>query len=126
VIAIIYTGPISRECLLTYNDTLFNTFRKAVVDQGFLETDNSIREYLVEGKVMVHMSFPYAPCIKTSQPLDFLHTLTIWSHTRLWSFARSLRPDFHLCSPLRRDLSGEIARISPATFLSSSKTAGNH
>jgi len=31
----------------------------------------------IEGKVMVYKSFPYAPCINTSQPLDFLHTLTI-------------------------------------------------
>jgi len=30
-----------------------------------------------EGKVIVHKSFPYAPCINNSQPLDFLHTLTI-------------------------------------------------
>jgi len=81
---------------------------------------------LSRGKVMVHKSFPYAPCMNTSQPLDFLHTLTIWSHTHLWSLARLLRPDFHLCSPLRRDLSSEVARISPATFLFSSKTIGNH
>jgi len=79
---------------------------------------NSALMATVEGKVMVQKSFHYAPCINTSQPLDFLHTLIIWSHTRLWSLACSLRPDFHLCSPLRRDLSGEVARISPTTFLS--------
>jgi len=40
--------------------------------------------------------------------------------------AYSHRPDFHLCSPLQRDLSGEVAQISLATFLSSFKTAENH
>jgi len=59
---------------------------------------NAIGLTLAQGKVIMHKSFSYVPCINTSQPSDFLHTLTIWSHTRLWSFARSLRPDFHPCT----------------------------
>jgi len=40
--------PTSWKCLITNNGTLFNTFRKAAEDRGFLETDNSIRECLVD------------------------------------------------------------------------------
>ncbi|XP_050902737.1 uncharacterized protein LOC127115174 [Lathyrus oleraceus] len=42
------TGPTSWEYLLTNNGMTFSTFKKSVEDRGFLETDYSIRDCLVE------------------------------------------------------------------------------
>ncbi|KAJ1425549.1 hypothetical protein SESBI_10897 [Sesbania bispinosa] len=41
-------GPTSWESLLTVNGTCFPTFKKGAEQWGFLESDNSIRECLVE------------------------------------------------------------------------------
>ncbi|KAI5406750.1 hypothetical protein KIW84_053143 [Lathyrus oleraceus] len=41
-------GPTSWEYILTNNGTTFNTFKNPVEGRGFLETDHSIRDCLVE------------------------------------------------------------------------------
>ncbi|XP_050915733.1 uncharacterized protein LOC127130809 [Lathyrus oleraceus] len=51
------TGPTSWEYLLTNNGTTFNTFKKSAEDRGFLETDHSIRDCLVEA---TSLRMPYA------------------------------------------------------------------
>jgi hypothetical protein len=50
-------GPTSWEDLLTNNGTPFNTFKKAAEDRGFLETDRSIRDCLVDATCV---RIPYA------------------------------------------------------------------
>ncbi|KAJ1412947.1 Helitron helicase-like domain [Sesbania bispinosa] len=45
-------GPTSWESLLTVNGTCFPTFKKAAEQWGFLESDNSIRECLVEASAL--------------------------------------------------------------------------
>jgi len=72
----------------------------------------------------MHKSFPYAPCINTSQPSDLLYTcnnprsLSSHSHNLIAHMHALLsRSDVtHPCSPLRCDLSGQVHGdvISPA------------
>ncbi|KAI5408976.1 hypothetical protein KIW84_054703 [Lathyrus oleraceus] len=50
-------GPTSWECLLTHNGSCFFTFKKEVEDWGLLESDNSIRECMLEAS---NMRMPYA------------------------------------------------------------------
>ncbi|XP_050896077.1 uncharacterized protein LOC127102785 [Lathyrus oleraceus] len=50
-------GPTSWECLLTHNGACFFTFKKAVEDWGLLESDNIIRECMLEAS---NMCMPYA------------------------------------------------------------------
>ncbi|KAI5416511.1 hypothetical protein KIW84_041536 [Lathyrus oleraceus] len=49
--------PTSWEYLLTNNGMTFNTFKKSVEDRGFLETDHSIHDCLVEA---TSLRMPYA------------------------------------------------------------------
>ncbi|KAI5441846.1 hypothetical protein KIW84_011052 [Lathyrus oleraceus] len=51
------TGPTSWEYLLTNNGMTFSTFKKSAEDRGFLETDHSIRDCLVEA---TSLRMPYA------------------------------------------------------------------
>ncbi|KAI5391538.1 hypothetical protein KIW84_076377 [Lathyrus oleraceus] len=50
-------GPTSWEYLLTNNGMTFSTFKKSTEDRGFLETDHSIRDCLVEA---TSLRMPYA------------------------------------------------------------------
>ncbi|KAI5402370.1 hypothetical protein KIW84_050113 [Lathyrus oleraceus] len=50
-------GPTSWEYLLTNNGMTFSTFKKSAEDRGFLETDHSIRDCLVE---TTSIRMPYA------------------------------------------------------------------
>jgi hypothetical protein len=50
-------GPTSWEYLLTNNGMTFSTFKKSAEDRGFLETDHSIRDCLVEA---TSLRMPYA------------------------------------------------------------------
>ncbi|KAI5442792.1 hypothetical protein KIW84_011714 [Lathyrus oleraceus] len=50
-------GPTSWEYLLTNNGMTFSTFKKSAKDRGFLETDHSIRDCLVEA---TSLRMPYA------------------------------------------------------------------
>lgn len=50
-------GPTRWECLLTHNGACFFTFKKAAEDWGLLESDNSIRECMLEAS---NMRMPYA------------------------------------------------------------------
>ncbi|XP_050919085.1 uncharacterized protein LOC127136587 [Lathyrus oleraceus] len=52
-----YLGPTSWKCLLTHNGACFFTFKKAAEDWGLLESDNSIRECMLEAS---NMRMPYA------------------------------------------------------------------
>ncbi|KAI5412984.1 hypothetical protein KIW84_057560 [Lathyrus oleraceus] len=56
-IAIPWEGPTSWEYLLTNNGMTFSTFKKSAEDRGFLETDHSIRDCLVEA---TSLRMPYA------------------------------------------------------------------
>ncbi|KAI5390569.1 hypothetical protein KIW84_075757 [Lathyrus oleraceus] len=51
------SGPTSWEYLLTNNGMTFSTFKKSAEDRGFLETDHSIRDCLVEA---TSFRMPYA------------------------------------------------------------------
>ncbi|XP_050896186.1 uncharacterized protein LOC127102912 [Lathyrus oleraceus] len=51
------TGSTSWEYLLTNNGMTFSTFKKSAEDRGFLETDHSIRDCLVEA---TSLRMPYA------------------------------------------------------------------
>ncbi|KAI5399296.1 hypothetical protein KIW84_064602 [Lathyrus oleraceus] len=50
-------GPTSWEYLLTNNGMTFSTFKRSAEDRGFLETDHSIRDCLVEA---TSLRMPYA------------------------------------------------------------------
>jgi len=56
---------------------------KSLVINGVLWSFLQFLLYLPMAKVMVHKSFPYAPYINTSQPLDFFHFVFVLSLSTL-------------------------------------------